>query len=238
MTAIADALDVTSARARVLVSSIIVAQMLPANTVVKGGIGVKLRLGEVGTRATRDVDVVACDREQFLAELAERLETGWGTVPPSRGALKKDAQAPPRLAFSGKVRPGKQARPDSVPPAYLMEPYNVTLHFMGSPWAAVPLEAAHDEIGGIEHAESSPEVDGRQGLDLPLLAQLCQRTFDYRHTHDWPPASALPGLLDPAYQTARDEVGPDVELAPTLADATAWLAERIAETAATTPRPR
>lgn len=176
-----------------------------------------------------------------------------------------------------------------------MEPYNVTLNFMGSPWAAVPLEAIHDEIGGIDHAEACPEVadqiaavgavlgfgelapvplisleqqiaqkihaathpdsqrahdlvdlqllwyagtDGGQGLDLPLLAQLCQRTFYYRHTHDWPPAAALPEPLDPAYQTAREEAGPDVELASTLADATAWLAERIAEIAGTIPRPR
>ncbi len=58
-------LEVTAARARVLVSSV-VAQMLPAGTLVKGGIGVKLRLGEVGTRATRDLDVLARDREAFF----------------------------------------------------------------------------------------------------------------------------------------------------------------------------
>jgi hypothetical protein len=39
-----------------------------------------------------------------------------------------------------------------------MEPYNVTLHFMGSAQAAVPLEVAHDEIGGTEYAETTPEV--------------------------------------------------------------------------------
>lgn len=176
-----------------------------------------------------------------------------------------------------------------------MEPYNVTLNFMGSPWAAVSLEVAHDEIDGIEHAEFQPEVadqivavgavlkfgelapvplisleqqiaqkihaathpdsqrahdlvdlqllwhagtDGGQGLDLPLLAQLCQRTFDYRHTHAWPPDAALPEPLDPSFQTAREEAGQDRELALTLVGATAWLSERIAEIASTTPRPR
>lgn len=74
--AIAGALDIPVQRATVLVKSVVVAQMLPDGVVVKGGIGVKLRLGEVGTRATRDVDVVAQDRANFLTELNRRLETG------------------------------------------------------------------------------------------------------------------------------------------------------------------
>ena len=82
--AIADALHITRRRARVLVSSVIVAQMLPAGTLVKGGIGVKLRLGEVGTRATSDVDVVARDRERFLTDLTGKLAVGWEVSRPAR----------------------------------------------------------------------------------------------------------------------------------------------------------
>ena len=183
-----------------------------------------------------------------------------------------------------------------------MKPYNVTLHFMNSPWAAVPLEVAHDELGGAEYADEAVEIaeqiaavgavlgfgvlapvplisleqqiaqkihavthpqserahdlvdlqllwhagtDGRHGLDLPLLAQLCQRTFDFRHTHSWPPVATMPDLLEPAYQTARDEAGDGhVELAQegglalTLVDATTWLSDRIAEISGTEPRHR
>lgn len=291
--AIADALDVPTDRARVYVCSVIVAQMLPAGTVVKGGIGVKLRLGEVGTRATKDVDVVAQERDTFLADLAERLDVGWGRVPSSKGALKRDPDAPPRLAFSGKARADRQPQPGGVPQAYLMEPYKVTLHFMGSPWRKVPLEVAHDEIGGLEyadydsdvpdqlaaigralgcgalepvplisleqqlaqkiHAASAPDSDRAhdlvdiqllwragtadgQGLDLPLLADLCRRTFAYRNTHAWPPAASMPDLLQPAYERAREEADSGIDpesgapvLEPTLTRATAWLELRIAE---------
>jgi hypothetical protein len=156
--AIAGALDIPVERARVLVSSVIVAQMLPEDAVVKGGIGVKLRLGEVGTRATKDMDLASSDRANFLDGLNQKLQIGWGTVPASKGAQKKNPDAAPRLAFSGQARPRKKAQPDGVPSAYLMDPYFVTLHFIGTPWMKVPVEVGHDEIDGLEHADYPTEV--------------------------------------------------------------------------------
>ncbi|KZS60426.1 nucleotidyl transferase AbiEii/AbiGii toxin family protein [Mycobacterium pseudokansasii] len=156
--AIAGALDIPIDRARMLIGSVIVAQMLPDEAVVKGGIGVKFRLGEVGTRATADMDVAARNRTTFLDELNQRLEIGWGTVPASRGALKRNPDAPPRLAFSGTARPAKQARPEGVLAEYLMEPYDVTLHFMGKPWKKVPVEVGHDEIDALEDADHPTEI--------------------------------------------------------------------------------
>jgi hypothetical protein len=145
----------------VLVSSVIVAQMLPENAVVKGGIGVKLRLGEVGTRATKDMDLASSDRNNFLDGLNRKLQTGWGTVPASKGAQKKNPDAPPRLAFSGQARSRKKAQPDGVPAAYLMDPYFVTLHFMGTPWMKVSVEVGHDELDGLQHAAYPTEVAGQ-----------------------------------------------------------------------------
>jgi hypothetical protein len=285
-------LDIPVKRALVLISSVVVAQMLPDGAVVKGGIGVKLRLGEVGTRATRDIDVVARDRANFLTDLNQRLERGWGTVPASRGALKKDPDAPPRLAFSGVARSGKQSRPAGVSIQYLMEPYFVTLHFMGKPWIKVPVEVGHDEIGGLDrvdyptglalqieavgkvlgfgalapvplisleqqiaqkiHAATSPNSErahdlvdlqllwniatvGGQEPDLPVLADMCRRTFSYRAGHDWPPHPAMPAALEEAYGAARqdaqpamrDEEASSVVLAESLAEACAWLNEQI-----------
>ncbi|MGC4112218.1 MAG: hypothetical protein QM747_17745 [Nocardioides sp.] len=155
ISAIAEALEVTAARARTLVSSAIVAQMLPPAAAVKGGMGIKLRLGETGTRATRDIDVVAQEREVFEAEVARRLEVGWGEVPPTPLALNKDAEAPPRVAFTGTIRAQKQATPPGVPPNYVMQPYKVSLKFTGAAtnWPATPLEVVHDEIDGSEIAE-------------------------------------------------------------------------------------
>jgi hypothetical protein len=268
----------------VLVSHVIVAQMLPEGAVVKGGIGVKLRLGEVGTRATKDMDLVARDRTNFLTGLNQKLQAGWGTVPASKGALRKNPDAPPRLAFSGQARPDKQAQPGGVPTDYLMDPYSVTLHFMGTPWKKVPVEVGHDEIGGLEHADYPTEVAdqiaaigrvlcfgdlapvplisleqqiaqkihaatepnsqraqdlvdlqllwhaaaiGGQGLDLPMLADRCRRTFAYRNAHAWPPTAAMSHVLEAAYQAAKTEGSP--VLAETLAEACAWLNARIEE---------
>jgi hypothetical protein len=156
--AIAAALDIPVDRALVLISSVIVAQMLPDGAVVKGGIGMKLRLGEVGTRATRDMDLVVRDRTNFLGELNRNLQNGWGTVPPSKGALKKDRNAPPKLAFTGQARPRKKPHSDGVPTEYLMDPYDVTLNFLDASWTKVPVEVGHDEIGGIEHADLPTDV--------------------------------------------------------------------------------
>lgn len=156
--AIAEILGIPVKRARMLVSSVVVAQMLPVGVAVKGGVGIKLRLGETGTRATSDVDVIASDRDGFLTQMRHGLEIGWGIVPPSRKAVKKDPATPPRLAFNGKVRPDGQPRPAGVPAQYIMQPYSVTLQFMGKPWAKVPLEVGHDEIGGLAQSSIPEQV--------------------------------------------------------------------------------
>nr|WP_255669067.1 nucleotidyl transferase AbiEii/AbiGii toxin family protein [Aeromicrobium duanguangcaii] len=275
--------------------------MLPGESVVKGGVGIKLRLGEIGTRATTDFDVATREEEAFLDDLEKRLEIGWGTVPPSKGQLKKNAEATPRLAFTGALRRDKKSKPAGVPAEYVMKPCNVTLRFMTSPWSAVKLEVGYDELRGIDladhetgldeqltaigailgfgdlkpvplislelqlaqkiHAVTEPGsprahdlvdlqllwhagTDAGQGLDLTLLKTLCERTFDFRKRHAWPPADfAMPGLLDDVYGKALDEaraapeavegepetVNATAELADTLADASAWLNDRIVE---------
>ncbi|SIK93644.1 nucleotidyl transferase AbiEii/AbiGii toxin family protein [Mycobacteroides abscessus] len=285
--AIAEALGTPVKRARMLISSVVVAQMLPEGIAVKGGVGIKLRLGETGTRATSDVDIIAGDREGFFTRLRRGLEIGWGTVPPSKGAVKKDPAAPPRLAFNGKVRPDGQPRPAGVPPQYVMQPYSVTLQFMGKPWANVLLEVGHDEIGGLAHSSSpkqlasqieamgealgfgelrpvalisleqqitqkihaATEPGSRRGhdlvdlqllwnaggdeLDMPVLAEMCRRTFAFRQSHTWPPTAAMSAHVDAVYGEARQEAaveeGPTVQLVETLGEACRWLNSRIAE---------
>lgn len=54
---IAAELGIPVARARVMLCTLIVSQMLPDAVAVKGGMGVKLRFGERGTRATSDLDI-------------------------------------------------------------------------------------------------------------------------------------------------------------------------------------
>lgn len=60
------------ARARVVLCTLIVSQLLPDAVAIKGGMGVKLRLGERGARATSDLDVSTRAR-------GEEFEHAWRT---------------------------------------------------------------------------------------------------------------------------------------------------------------
>ncbi|MDY6055962.1 nucleotidyl transferase AbiEii/AbiGii toxin family protein [Micrococcus sp.] len=292
LASIAEALGVPERRARRLLGAAIVAQMLPSDTAVKGGIGVKIRVGETGTRATRDLDVTAHDRRRAVEALTAHLERGWGEVPASKSALKKDPNAGPRVAFFGSVAAQRQASPAGVPPQYVLQPYTVRLCFLTpkTTMTSVLLEIGVDEFDGaaisppdlvlseqvaaavaalgcgapgpvsiisIEqqvaqkiHAVTDPaENRGHDlvdiqvlwqeaaerpgGVDLPLLADLCRRTFAYRSTsrtlarrppHTWPPGIEHVLTLSSQYESALDEVkagldeappgiAPDVELA-------------------------
>lgn len=70
-------LGVPSTRVRRMLCTLIVSQMLPGAVAVKGGMGVKLRLGERGTRATADLDVATRQRgADFEEAFRERLAQG------------------------------------------------------------------------------------------------------------------------------------------------------------------
>ena len=264
-----------------LISSVILSQMLPSPTLVKGGIGVKLRLGETGTRATTDFDVAtSLDQTAFQGQLDARLEQGWGLVPPSKVALRRNPAAESKVAFTGSSRLVKQARPDGVPSAYLMTPYGVSLQFLGSAWGGVTLEVGHDELDGeldasammateltdltaelgfgevqpvplitVErqlaqkiHAVTLPGSERAHDLvDIQLLwdeavddaqlSSLCQRTFDYRRSHAWPPdalvaAEDLRPIYDGAVSQTVDENG-EPSVIVDYADATAWFNRRV-----------
>lgn len=131
--AIAQILQATEERVGLLVSRLVVAQMLPDEAVIKGGFGIKLRVGEIGSRATKDLDVATLRgpggtdlRAAWIQDLATALAEGWGSAPASKKALRNDQNAPVRVAFRGSIRPGRVASPDEVPPRYVMTPHHVT----------------------------------------------------------------------------------------------------------------
>lgn len=98
---VARGLGVPAARVRTMLCTLAVSQMLPEAAAVKGGMGVKLRLGERGTRATADLDVSTRRRgEEFESSFREGLAKGWGLVPATKGALRRDPGAPDRVAFT------------------------------------------------------------------------------------------------------------------------------------------
>lgn len=149
-------------RVRTIVSAIIVAQMLPGDIAIKGGLGIKLRLGELGTRATTDLDAVvpltSDSRSPYtstISRLSDELEKGWGVLPPSRAEERRNPAAPNRVAFTGVLRPGEQHDPGVRHPEYLMQPVRVTVRFLGRPWSHVDLELTRPEPQ-TNYAETIP----------------------------------------------------------------------------------
>lgn len=157
---IAAALMVPESRVRQLLGAAIIAQLLPSGTSIKGGMGLKMRLGERGTRATRDLDVAAADQAKVAALLAERLAKGWGSVPALRRELQKDPAAPNRPAFIGKVHDQRKATPTGVPPEYVLTPYRVSLSFLSAkyPFVSVPSEIGVDEFNCSQLAPGHDSV--------------------------------------------------------------------------------
>lgn len=197
-------LSIPIARARVMLCTLIVSQMLPEAVAVKGGMGVKLRFGERGTRATSDFDVSARARgEEFEQEFRTRLAEGWGRLPASKGELRRDPDAPERVAFTATVRAARLHDPGLARPEYVMHPYRVSIMFLGTAWGALDVEVSDPEIDPYAHTRK--EIDGElvqfgahfgfgdlQPVELvDLEYQLAQK---------------LHAVSDPAYVRAHDLV--------------------------------
>ena len=120
---------------RTLMANAIVARMLP-DGVVKGGSALKMRFGDATTRFTTDLDTAtATDPDEYAERLGESLSRGWN-------------------GFSGRVVVRDPAKPEGIPPEYVMRPFDVKLSYNGKPWCTVPLEVGHDEIGDADEADS------------------------------------------------------------------------------------
>jgi hypothetical protein len=201
---VAGELSIPIARARVMLCTLIVSQMLPDAVAIKGGMGVKLRLGERGTRATSDLDVSTRARgEEFEQAFRARLAAGWGTVPPSKGELRRDPEAPDRVAFTATVRTARRHDPGLARPEYVMHPYRVSIAFLGSAWGALDVEVSDPEID--THAHMPKEIDGelvefgaRFGFGELQPVELVSLEYQI--------AQKIHAVTDPAYERAHDLV--------------------------------
>jgi len=121
-------------RIRLTLANTIVGQIFP-NGVVKGGSALKLRYGDNATRFTRDLDTARnVALEDFISDLQDSLEKGWNN-------------------FSGRVARREPAKPEGVPAAYVMQPFEVKLSYNQRSWLTVPLEVGHNEIGDADEPE-------------------------------------------------------------------------------------
>lgn len=108
----------------------IVGQMLPPS-VVKGGTGMKLRVGEGASRFTPDFDAARATSltvEAYIEQFAQNLAQGW-------------------QGFTGTITPHEQRKPEGVPPDYIMEPFDIRLSYESRAWLTVLFELGRDEVG-------------------------------------------------------------------------------------------
>ncbi len=197
-------LGIPVARARVMLCTLIVSQMLPDAVAIKGGMGIKLRFGERGTRATSDLDLSTCSRgEEFEQVFRARLAEGWGTVPPSKGERRRSPDAPDRVAFTASVRVAKLHDPGLARPEYVMHPYRVSIAFLGNAWGALDVEVSDPEIG--LHAHPRKEIDGELAwfggyFSFGELQPVELVDLEYQI------AQKIHAVTDPAYERAHDLV--------------------------------
>lgn len=114
---------------------VVVGQMLPAGA-INGGSAMALRYG-TATRFTRDLDAArAGTLAEFTDELEERLRDGWA-------------------GFTGRLIERAAPSPADVPSAYIMQPFDVKLDYLGKPWCTVRFELGHNEIGDADEPETA-----------------------------------------------------------------------------------
>lgn len=93
--------------------------MLP-NGAAKAGNALKIHFGKDATRFSRDFDTARpSSLEDCIGRHEDSLAAGWAS-------------------FTGVVAPKKPHAPESVPPAYIMRPYELRPSHDGKSWMTLP----------------------------------------------------------------------------------------------------
>ena len=145
--------NLTAVVYRDIMAGVILGQMLPSGTVVKGGTSLRLRFGPGKSRVTMDFDTArSMELDEYIKFLRERLAEGWAD-------------------FAGEVLIRKQGSPKGVPFEYVMQPLDVKLAYRNHPWCTVRLEVSHNELGDadtLDIRELPDEIKGIfSALNLP-----------------------------------------------------------------------
>lgn len=112
-------------------ANVIIGQMLP-DGVVKGGSSLMFRYGDGITRYTRDIDTArVMSFDVYFNKLKSALDAGWN-------------------GFTGSILEVEPPTPAGVPQAYVMQPFDIKLKYLGRPWQTVRIEIGHNEIGDAE----------------------------------------------------------------------------------------
>lgn len=128
--------NIAAVECRDVMAGVVLGQMLPPGTVVKGGTSLRLRLGPGNSRVTVDFDTArSIELEEYITALRARLADGW-------------------CDFTGEVLIRQRASPAGVPGEYVMQPLDVKLAYRHHPWCTVRLEVGHNELGDADEIET------------------------------------------------------------------------------------
>ena len=127
--------NVAAVEYRDIMSGVVLGQMLPDGSVVKGGTSMRLRLGPGNSRVTVDFDAARrTELQEYVIALRGKLAEGW-------------------CGFNGEVLIRKPASPEGIPEPYVMQPLDVKLSYRNHPWCTVRLEVSHNELGDADEME-------------------------------------------------------------------------------------
>ena len=128
--------NVAAIECRDIMAGVVLGQMLPEGSVVKGGTSMRLRLGPERSRVTVDFDAArSVELDIYIKELRSRLETGWHD-------------------FTGEVLIRRKSSPPGVPFEYVMQPLDVKLAYRNHPWCTIRLEVGCNELGDADETET------------------------------------------------------------------------------------
>lgn len=178
--------NVAAVEYRDLMSGVVLGQMLPEGSVVKGGTSMRLRLGPGNSRVTVDFDAARrMELDAYVMALREKLSSGW-------------------CGFTGEVLVRKAASPIGVPAQYVMQPLDVKLAYRNHPWCTVRLEVSHNELGDADEVElrELPKriKDVFASLNFPEPGPIPLMTIPFQI------AQKLHGLSQPGSTRVRDLV--------------------------------
>lgn len=169
---------------RDIMAGVILGQMLPAGTVVKGGTSLRLRFGPGKSRVTMDFDTArSIELDDYIKFLREKLSEGWAD-------------------FTGEVLIRKQGSPKGVPFEYVMQPLDIKLAYRNHPWCTVRLEVSHNELGDadtLDMRELPTEIKGIfDGLNFPEPKPIPLMSIPFQV------AQKLHGVSQPGSSRVRD----------------------------------
>lgn len=176
--------DTGSLRRQVTMAMVVVGQMLPEGA-VKGGTSMALRYGRAEARFTQDLDAARVHPlTDFLDDFEAALTQGWA-------------------GFTGRVVDRKPPRPPGVPPAYVMQPFDVKLDYRGRSWRTVKFELGHNEIDDAVEPEfriASDLIELFTDLGLPSPSPVPVMRADHQV------AQKLHAVTEPGSDRVRDLV--------------------------------